>query len=97
MLAVLTLALTFSLLPGQTAECRAFSRRISSAPSPPYALPLPFPQEVAAPPYTSAIETASCEVRGTEIWTIQPAVGEVVIFSVRAVDPNGAKSPWTGN
>ena len=78
----LVLSATFQLTPGQTAECRAFERHVSG---------------IGRFTETSEMVKAYCEIRGEEVWTAKPIVGQAIIFSVRAVDPNGAKSPWAGN
>jgi hypothetical protein len=79
----LALAATFTLAPGTvSADCRAFERHTSGSGK--FAV-------------TSEIVTAYCETRNdSEVWTARPIVGQVIIFSVRGVDPNGARSPWTG-
>jgi hypothetical protein len=81
-LLALVLSATFQLAPGTiSAECRAWERHISG---------------IGRFTETSEAAKLYCEIRGGEIWTARPIVGQVVIFSVRAVDPNGARSPWTG-
>jgi hypothetical protein len=80
----LALALTFTLAAGTvSADCRAFERHVSG---------------IGKATVTSEIVTAYCEVwNDSEIWTARPIVGQAIIFSVRGVDPNGLKSPWTGD
>lgn len=106
MILALVLSATFQLAPGTvSAECRAFSRQIVSAPPSETstwlcARGMPCTYARCTPPMTCEAttrpEAVPCEIRGVEVWTPQPGVGDVVIFSVRGVDPNGLKSPWTG-